>query len=137
MGSKARRVWVIEEGFDPATGEASGTYDRQAAAELLVDLEGVLARVGGMVNLTVQRVQIGEAMGEPVAESRALIATWDSFTPLQREDAPAQEADADHELVAEDAADAEWEPLPTDGDDTRTAAEIAADFGDEPVAEPA
>ena len=134
MSSKARRVWIIEEGFNPETGESTGCYDRQQAAELLVDLEGTLARVGGMVNLTVQRVQVGEAMGEPLAESVALIATWDSFTPLERPDAPAP-ADADHELVAEDAADAEWTPA-GEGDDLRPASEIAAEFGDEPVAEP-
>lgn len=133
MGSKAaRRVWVIEEGYDPETGEPSGTYDRQAAAELLADLEGTLARVGGMVNMTVRRVQIGEAMGEPVAEARELVVTWDSFTPLERlegegeEDGPEQDApapDEEHPLVA------------GDDDDTRTAAEIAAEFGEEPVTE--
>lgn len=128
MGSKAaRRVWVIEEGYDPETGEPSGTYDRQAAAELLADLEGTLARVGGMVNMTVRRVQIGEAMGEPVAEARELVVTWDSFTPLERvEDGPEQDApapDEEHPLVA------------GDDDDTRTAAEIAAEFGEEPATE--
>lgn len=131
MGSTARRVYVIEEGINPETGEPTGTYDRQEAAELLADLEGILARVGGMVNIAARRVQIGEAMGEPVGESRELVVTWDSYAPLEREYEPvpdgeddgAPEADADHPLVA------------GDDDDTRTAAEIAAEFGDEPVAE--
>ena len=129
MGSTARRVYVIEEGYDPETGEPTGCYDRQQAAELLADLEGVLARVGGMVSIAARRVQVGEVMGEPVGESRELVVTWDSFAPLERlddgpeDDAPA--ADADHPLVAGDE------------DDTRTAEEIAAEFGAEPVAETA
>ena len=74
----------------------------------------------------------------PLAESIELVAVWDSFTPLERPDAPAQEADADHELVAKEPHpfSPEWTPA-DDSDDTRTAEEIAAEFGEQPVAETA
>lgn len=135
MANRARRIYVIRELVDPGTGESLG-YDREEAAEVLADLEATLFRVGGMVNIAARRVQVGEALGEPLAISAELVVTWDSFSPLERQDdGPAQDApapDADHPLVAEDPPEGEWVD---EGDDPRPAAEIAAEFGEEPVSE--
>lgn len=138
MANRARRIYVIRELVDPGSGESLG-YDREEAAEVLADLEATLFRVGGMVNIATRRVQVGEAMGEPLAISAELVVTWDSFSPLERaDDGPAEDApaaDADHPLVAEDVElEPEW-PVVDEADDTRPASEIAAEFGEEPVSE--
>lgn len=128
MANAARRVHVVRTVFDEETGEVLG-YDRIEARALLDDLEAALFRFGGMVNIAARRVQVDEALGEPVALSTELVLTWDSYAPLERiDDGPEEDAppaDADHPLVAGDE------------DDTRTAEEIAAEYGAEPVAETA
>lgn len=105
MAQAARRSWVIE--LDQESGEG---YDRNAARQLLLDLESTLYRVGGMVMLTVRRVQTGELAGQPLADSVELVAEWQAYSPLERADDLVEEPVDD---VPEPEPDEELEEAPT------------------------
>lgn len=60
---------------DPTTGETY-EYDRDAVRTCLLDLEGTLAQVGGMVTIAAVRHQRGDEY-----DTVGVIVKYDSFSP--------------------------------------------------------
>lgn len=112
----AERVWTVPVGFVDDAG--SYVPDGQALATSLLEIQGLLLRVGGVVQIATRRQEIAPGR----IETTAIVYRWRSFVPVDRsQEAPPRERDGTPEQEAA-------EPLPTPE-------ELPAD--DEPVQEPA
>jgi hypothetical protein len=113
----SKRTWVVDEplvegpGGELLVGER---FNMERAHELMGNLLGTLAEIGGMVFITVDRVMVGEGPGgEALAESRKLIVEWQAFAPLRKDEDAGSEAPGLAKL-AEQAHEVE---VPGEGDD--------------------
>lgn len=109
-GNASKRTWVVEQGIERAPDGSlvlGTTFDMERAEELLARLLQTLAEVGGMVSIATDRVRAGEFNGEPLAESRRLIVSWQAFSPLRDDD------DGDYEPALADTEPPEGEHFTT------------------------
>ena len=74
-----KRDWQI---LEEETPEGFIPYDRDEVRQLLMDLEGVIASVGGMFTIASKRDWVGP--GEKDFETTGVVVKWDSFSPGEK-----------------------------------------------------
>jgi hypothetical protein len=85
----------MRRNFQILAGEQDGQWvehDRDEVRQLLLDLEGSLHRLGGVVTISAIRQEIGQ----DTFETTGMIVAYDSFSPaVRREEEAVEDARAD------------------------------------------
>lgn len=97
MSPPAERVWTVDTFFvrqvqDPATGQLVPEWvpDPNALPNALLELNGLLTRVGGVVQMATRRREISPGRVETIA----VVFRWRSFVPVDKtQEAPPGEQD--------------------------------------------
>jgi len=97
MSTPAERIWTVDtyyvrEVADPITGQPVTQWvpDPNALPIALAELNGLMTRVGGVVQMATRRHEISKGRVETVA----VVFRWRSFVPVDRsQEAPAHEQD--------------------------------------------
>lgn len=124
MSPPAERIWTVDTYFvrqvaDPVTGQPVTEWvpDPTALPNALLELNGLLTRVGGVVQTATRRREISPGRVETIA----VVFRWRSFVPVDKtQEAPAGEQDGtDAQAAAPPLAPvpdlpAEDEPIPAE-----------------------
>jgi hypothetical protein len=98
------RQWVIENSYDPETGELLSSVDQQAAFRLQ-RLAIVLADIGGTLAVVADREEVQPG----IYVTTRIVIRWESFAPARR---PRAVAEPEPEPVEAEAESLEHEPEP-------------------------
>ena len=100
MSPPAERIWTVNTYYVDKQGQY--VHDPDALPNALLELNGLMARVGGVMQMATRRTEIAPGR----VETLAVVFRWRSFVPMDRsQDAPELERDGTPEQEAA-------EPLP-------------------------
>jgi hypothetical protein len=116
----SERVWVVPVGFVDENGQ--WIPDVNALTTGLLELQGLLFRVGGVMQIATRRQEVAPER----IETTALVFRWRSFVPVDRsQEAPPRERDGTPEQ-AEAEPLIQPEELPADDEPVEVEAEEPA-----------
>lgn len=109
MSKPSERVWTVEL-FVPNPETGAPEHDPAALPNALLELVGLMARVGGVVQMASRRAEVAPGRIETIG----VVFRWQSFVPVDKggqEPPPAEAADPGEAEEFAEVAEDEGQPV--------------------------